>query len=76
MPDIRFFSGNQQLFGAYGQMEILLSPGVSPVDSFLRNAISAGATVKSDLDLFFSEVDLHTYHKCLWFIRSNTVLMS
>ena len=58
MPDIRFFSGKQRLPEAVGQIEILLSPGVSPVDSFLRNAISAGATVKSDLDLFFLEVDV------------------
>ena len=58
MPDIRFFSGKQQLSVFDGQMEILLSPGVSQADSFLRNAISVGATVKSDLDLFVSEVDV------------------
>ena len=58
MPDIRFFSGKQQLSAFDGQMEILLSPGVSQADSFLRNAISVGATVKSDLDLFVSEVDV------------------
>ncbi len=58
MPDIKFYSGERQLFTINPGTKILLSPGVPRSDSFLREAIEAGATIKSDLDLFITEVDV------------------
>ena len=58
MPDIKFFSGDQPLSIVDRRTEILLSPGVSHTDSFLLNAIKSGAIIKSDLDLFITEVDV------------------
>ena len=55
MPDVQVYTGDIPGELLAGATELIVSPGISPEDSMLAEAVAAGVSIVGDIDLFMRE---------------------